>query len=221
VDVSIFDLYYGIKREGGIVAEYLSSFLIVFTAIFVALDIIGTVPIYLSLTKEMDDAGRKKIVNRSMGVALVVALLFIGTGRAVFRHLGIEIPDFRIAGGLILLLISLADLLGGPEAVHKTSGSAGIVPLAVPLISGPAVLTTLLLQTSAAGYLMTVAALLANYALAWVTLRHCDRITKWIGRDGTVVLSKIAALLLAAIAVSMIRGGLLEIMSEFIRSLKS
>jgi multiple antibiotic resistance protein len=202
------------------VAEIISSFLIVFTAIFVALDIIGTVPIYLSLTQQMTSVERKKVVDRSMWVALAVALLFIGTGRAVFRHLGIEIPDFRIAGGLILLLISLADLLGGPEAVHKTSGSAGIVPLAVPLISGPAVLTTLLLQTSAAGYLMTIAALVVNYVLAWVILRHCDRVTNWIGRDGTVVLSKIAALLLAAIAVSMIRGGVMEIVGEFVRSLK-
>jgi multiple antibiotic resistance protein len=122
---------------------------------------------------------------------------------------------------LILLLISLADLLGGPEAVQKSSGSTGIVPLAVPLISGPAVLTTLLLQVSAAGYLLTIAALTLNYAVAWLILRRCDRVTKWIGKDGTVVLSKIAALLLAAIAVSMIRGGILEIIGEFIRSMKS
>lgn len=201
--------------------EIIGSFMVAFTAIFVALDIVGTVPIYLSLTKELSEGERRKIVDKSMWVALVVAILFVGVGKSVFKHLGIGIPDFRIAGGLILLLISLADLLGGPEAVQKSSGSTGVVPLAVPLISGPAVLTTLILQTASAGYAMTIVALLANYALGWLTLRHCDRVTRWIGRDGTVVVSKIAALLLAAIAVAMIRGGIIEIVGEFVRSVQS
>lgn len=185
-----------------------TQFLLCFTAIFVALDIIGTVPIYLSLTQHLSPAGRKKVVNKSMLVATLVAIVFIFTGQKVFRHLGIEISDFKIAGGLILLLIALADLLGGPESYQKTSGSTGIVPLAVPLITGPGVLTCVILQTPTAGYTMTIGALFANYIIAWVTLRHCDRVTKVIGKDGTVVVSKIAALLLAAIAVSMIRGGI-------------
>ena len=197
----------------------INQFLITFTALFVALDVIGTVPIYLSLTKDLDRKQRHVIVDKSMGVALVVAILFMIVGQATFKHLGISLNDFRIAGGLVLLLISLADLLGGPEAVQKSSGETGIVPLAVPLISGPGVLTTLLIQAGAVGYLITAAGLLLNYLLAWFILRHCDRVTKWIGRDGTVVLSKISALLLAAIAVAMIRSGTLESIGEFIRTL--
>lgn len=193
----------------------LSNFLIGFTALFVALDIIGTVPMYLSLTKDMTLKERKSVVNSSMWVALIVAVVFIFVGKSIFHHLGIEISDFRIAGGLILLLISLADLLGGPESVQKSSGSTGIVPLAVPLISGPGVLTTLLLQVDAYGYTITMAALVVNYAIGWLVLRHCERVTKWIGKDGTVVISKIAALLLAAIAVAMIRGGIFESMKVF------
>lgn len=199
--------------------EILNSFTLTFTALFVALDIIGTVPIYLSLTQGMAPPERKTIVNKSMGVALAVAVGFMIVGRAVFTHLGISLNDFRIAGGLVLLLISLADLLGGPEAVQKSSGSTGIVPLAVPLISGPAVLTTLLLQAGSVGYGITGAALLLNYLLAWLTLRHCDRITRLIGKDGTVVISKIAALLLAAIAVAMIRAGIFESLGEFLQTL--
>ncbi len=198
--------------------EFFDSFSITFTAIFVALDIIGTVPIYLSLTQGMDSVERKSVVNKSMAVALVVAILFMVLGRATFKHIGISLSDFRIAGGLILLLISLADLLGGPEAVQKSSGSTGIVPLAVPLISGPGVLTTLLLQSGTVGYWVTTAALVINYVLAWIILRHCDRVTKWIGKDGTVVLSKIAALLLAAIAVAMIRSGVFESLGEFLQT---
>lgn len=200
--------------------SFLGSFSLTFTALFVALDIVGTVPIYLSLTKTFTPAERKSIVDRSMFVALIVALVFMAVGQTLFKQLGISLNDFRIAGGLILLLISLADLLGGPGAVQHSSGSTGIVPLAVPLITGPAVLTTLLLQVGSVGYPVTIAALFVNYVLGWVALRHCDRITKWIGRDGTIVISKIAALLLAAIAVSMIRAGTFESIGEFIRAMK-
>ena len=156
-----------------------------------------------------------------MAVALVVALVFIAVGRATFHHLGISLSDFRIAGGLILLLVSLSDLLKGPESVHTSSGSTGIVPLAVPLITGPGVLTTLLLQVSSVGYPVTIAALVINYLLAWLILRHCERVTKWIGKDGTVVLSKIAALLLAAIAVAMIRTGIFDSVGDFLRTVKT
>lgn len=199
----------------------MNLFLITFTALFVALDIIGTVPIYLSLTKDMDRKTRHRIVDKSMLVALLVAVIFMVAGQATFKHLGISLNDFKIAGGVILLLISLADLLGGPGAIHANSGETGIVPLAVPLISGPAVLTTLLLQTGSVGYGLTIAALLLNYLLAWQVLRHCDRVTQYIGKEGTVVLSKIAALLLAAIAVAMIRSGIFESIGEFIRTTKT
>jgi multiple antibiotic resistance protein len=200
---------------------FLGSFSLTFTALFVALDVVGTVPIYLSLTSELPLPERRKIVDKSMGVALVVALLFMAGGQTLFRHLGIGLSDFRIAGGLILLLISLADLLGGPEVKSHSSGSTGIVPLAVPLISGPGVLTTLLIQVGSVGYPITILALLANYVIGWLTLRHCDRITKWIGRDGTVVLSKISALLLAAIAVAMIRIGMFDSIGDFMRTMNS
>ena len=112
----------------------LSSFLLSFTAVFVALDIIGAIPIYLSMTSGFTTQERNKVVNTSMGVALLVAVVFIFIGRSLFEHLGIQVYDFRIAGGVILLLISLADLLGSPEVKDRSSGSTGIVPLAVPLI---------------------------------------------------------------------------------------
>jgi len=188
----------------------MNDFLISFTSLFVALDIIGALPVYLSLTRDVQKESRNQIVNTSMGVAFVVALLFTFAGKAVFHHFGITLYDFRIAGGLILLLIALSDLHGGPGTVKQTSGSTGIVPLAVPLITGPGVLTSLILLVGQQGYTITLLALISNYAIAWVVLRYSDLIQRWIGRDGTVVLSKIAALLLTAISVSMIRYGVFE-----------
>ena len=196
----------------------IKQFALAFTAIFVALDIIGTLPMYVSMTTGLSKSGRKQVVNTSMLVALIVALVFVFLGTRIFEFLGIGIGDFKIAGGIVLLLVSLADLVGGPAAVHKSSasGSTGIVPLAVPLITGPGVLTQLILQVGNFGIAVTVAALVVNYAIAWVLLRKSDWVTRLIGSDGTVVLSKIAALLLAAIAVAMIRGGIFEVISPWL-----
>ena len=188
----------------------MNEFLLAFTAIFVALDIVGGIPIYISLTRSLDKAEKTKTANTSMAVAFIVALIFTFVGSAIFRHLGITLFDFRIAGGIILLLIALSDLHSGPDGAKKTSGSTGIVPIAVPLITGPGVLTCMVLQVGQHGYWMSVAALAANYLIAWVLLRNSDTVQRIVGKDGTVVLSKIAALLLAAIAVSMIRSGVVE-----------
>jgi len=192
----------------------IQAFLTAFTALFVALDVVGTLPVYFSLTSKLDPTERRRIVDRSMWVALLTAVGFVFLGQSVFRFLGIQIADFRIAGGLVLLLISLADLVGKPEHESRVTGSSGIVPLAVPLITGPGVLTTLILQVGLFGYGLTLAALLANYAIAWLLLRKSDSIHRLLGNDGAVVLSKLAALLLAAIAVSMIRGGVMEFLGR-------
>jgi multiple antibiotic resistance protein len=188
----------------------LRDFMLTFIAIFVALDVVGTLPIYASITSAMIKPEKAKIVDTSMLVAFVVAVVFLFLGTAIFRFLGITIGDFKIAGGIVLLLISLTDLVGQPEVEKRASGSTGIVPLAVPLITGPGVLTTLVLQARSAGYLLTLAALSLNYVLAWGLLHKSDGITRKIGKDGTTILSKIAALLLAAIAVAMIRTGIVE-----------
>lgn len=187
-----------------------SEFLTNFTAQFVALDIIGAVPIYFSLTHAMEDKERKLMVNKSMLVALIVALVFMLIGIQIFKFMGIELFDFKMAGGLVLLLIALAELAGGPEAEKNSSGSTGIVPIAVPLISGPGVLTTLILQVSTSGYLITSLALVLNYFLAWVILRNSSKVKNLIGKDGTLIISKIAALLLAAYSLAMLRSGIFE-----------
>jgi multiple antibiotic resistance protein len=193
----------------------LHTFGLAFIAIFIALDIIGVLPMFLGMTHRLPRSKRNQVVNTSMLVAFLVAVGFVLVGERVFRYLGITLFDFKIAGGLVLLLVSLADLLAGPETVNRTSGSTGVVPLAVPLITGPAVIATLVLQVNQIGYFLTLSALLANYLLAWFILRHSEGVTRVIGKDGTVVISKIAALLLSAIAVAMIRSGVFAAIESF------
>lgn len=180
------------------------------------MDIIGVLPMFLSITGRYDPDRRARVIDKSMIVALAVALAFIAGGQFVFRLMGISLYDFKIAGGLVLLLISLADLIGGPEAVNHASGQTGVVPLAVPLITGPAVLTTVVLQVGTFGYAVTISALFANYILAWVLLRKSTLITRLIGTDGTVVFSKIAALIMVAFAIAMIRAGAFDAVQAFL-----
>ena len=150
-----------------------------------------------------------------MLVAFLVALVFLGFGQSLLHYLGITLSDFRIAGGIVLLLIALADMATGPEKAQNVTGASGIVPLAVPLITGPAALAAIVLEVGARGYAITFAAMVVNYLIAWFALAQCERIERVLGKDGSVVLSKIAALLLAAIAISMIRSGIFAAIHDF------
>jgi multiple antibiotic resistance protein len=185
----------------------LKDFSFSFVSLFVALDIVGILPMYISMIQHQSPEERKKTIRTSMIVAFIVALLFTLGGQALFKFMNITLFDFKIAGGIVLLLVSLADLLGSPESKNRASGSTGIVPLAVPLITGPAAMTTLVIQAGSYGYPITIASMIANYLIAWVILQNSFVLTRLFGRDGTVVISKIAALLLAAIGVAMIRSG--------------
>ncbi len=191
------------------------SFLLSFTAFFVALDIIGGVPMYISLTQHLNEVDRKRTVNTSMLVAFGVALVFWISGHFLLQYLGITLFDFRIAGGLVLLLLALADVASGPDRAQSSTGATGIVPLAVPLITGPAAIATIILQVGSRGYFIPLLAMTLNYVIAWFALSQCRRIQSVLGKDGTVVLSKIAALFLAAIAISMIRSGIFAAITDF------
>ncbi len=185
----------------------LKDFSFSFVSLFVALDIVGILPMYISMIQHLNPKQRKETIRTSIVVAFIVALVFMLIGQMLFKFIGITLSDFKIAGGIVLLLISLADLLGSPESKNRASGSTGIVPLAVPLITGPAAMTTLVIQAGSYGHLVTIASMIANYFIAWLILHNSFVLTRIFGRDGTVVISKIAALLLAAIGVAMIRSG--------------
>src|SRR6185295_15975960 len=137
-------------------AGLLGQLSLAFIGLFVALDIIGLLPMYTAITNGMTARVRQETVDKSMAVAGCLALVFIFLGEAIFKYLGITLPDFKMAGGIVLLLVSLADLLGSPESNKRASGESGIVPLAVPLITGPGVLTVLVLQSKTFGYVVTI-----------------------------------------------------------------
>lgn len=189
----------------------LQDFFLAFVPIFVAVDALGMLPVYLSLTARMRLPERQRLVRLSIVTALLVALSFLLVGRLVFRWLGITFADFLVAGGAVLFILSIRDLLSFEKKIRVSEGSIGVVPLAVPLIVGPAVLTSSMITLSSFGWVPTVLSLVSNILLCGVVLHFSSAFSKVLGETGSQTLSKIFNLLLAAIGIMLIRRGLLEI----------
>jgi multiple antibiotic resistance protein len=190
----------------------LNAFFMSFIAILVALDAPGILPIFISITQGIKTEERKRIVRQSILTAFLITIGFIFLGSVIFRALVITVEDFMIAGGIVLLIIAVSDIILAGAKQYTISPTFGIVPLGTPLIAGPATLTTTLALVSSYGYVPVLFSLLANILLAWLILSQSDRIIRLIGINGSLAFAKVAALLLAAIAVKMIRTGLFKIL---------
>jgi len=195
-----------------IMMEALRPYILSFIPLFVAVDAIGTIPIFLSLVEGSSKNQRNKIILDAVVTAVAVAIIFMFIGTWVFSLLGITIPDFQIAGGALLFVIAVRLLLPGAQKSVLTSSrdkDIGVFPLGTPLITGPAVLATTLMMLNSFGFIPTLVALVLNMFFVWITLVKTDTIMKLIGPSGTRALSKIMYILLAAIAVMMIRHGII------------
>lgn len=193
---------------------FIKDVLLAFIPIFVAVDAMGVLPIFASLTEGIEQKQKIKIIFQSMITALCVSIGFILLGKAVFRLLGITIGDFMIAGGAILFCIAIIDIMNPVKKRHIPSGELGAVPLGTPLIVGPAVLTTSLVIVPQYGLIATMVSVLINVLLAGLIFRLSIYLTKILGEAGLKALSKIMSLLLAAIAVMLMRKGVTLIFSS-------
>jgi multiple antibiotic resistance protein len=185
----------------------LQKFFLAFIPIFVAIDPVGLVAIFTGLAANASPEQRKRQAFLGIVTALCVAIGFIFLGEIIFDALGITDADFQVAGGLILLGLAGRELLSLGAASRDASDEFGIVPLGMPLIAGPALLTALLILVDTVGLVFTLVSLLVNLALVAVAFWNAGWFTRWMGRQGLRGVSKIVALLLAAIAVSLIRRG--------------
>ena len=182
-----------------------------FIPLFVAIDAIGILPFILTMTQDMTTTERPKTIRYAMLTAFALGLGFIGIGKAILLLLKIEIADFMIAGGLVLLILSIRHLITGKLVELQpfiSRNIIGVVPIGTPLVVGPAVLTTLLLLSEQYSVASVVVSLLLNLALTWLIFDQAKRIARLLREPGMRASSQIASLLLAAIAVMMIRKGI-------------
>lgn len=196
----------------------MKSFWLCFVPLFVAVDAIGVLPIFMNLIEEIDERKIRKIILQSMVTALIVALAFIAVGTAMLKLLGISVADFMIAGGVLLFVLSIRNILSAekrPNAVDLES--MGAVPIGVPLITGPAVLTTSLLLINEHSLAITSLAIIINILIAGGVFFMAPLINRIIGKTGAKTISKITSLLLAAIGVMIVRRGIAVFIAQGIQ----
>jgi multiple antibiotic resistance protein len=181
--------------------------------LLIAVDPPGLVVVYAWLTEGVESAGRRRILRDALLTALLLGVGFMFLGAAVFRALQIDRSDFRIAGGLILLVLSLSDLLRARQQ-RRGDDFVGVVPLGTPLIVGPAVLTTLTLLQKHYGNPVTLATFVVAIALVAAVLSLARPLTRLVGPASLKASSKIISILLAAFAVHLIRIGITEIVAS-------
>ena len=178
--------------------------------LFVVLDAPGNAPLFYFFTGHLDPSERVKIIGKSVVVASVILLIFTLIGDLLLKYFNITVEDFRVAGGTVLFIYAVLGLLGKTPAEEVRSEELAVVPLATPLLAGPGAITAVIYLKYTVGLLVTIVALLINIVIAWILLRNGEKLLNLLGRSGSMVLSKIFAILLAAYAISMIRQGVMS-----------
>lgn len=185
-----------------------------FVAVFVLADAIGNVPVVLVLTKGMEPEQRNKVIDKAILVAIAVLLIFAFGGQLILSYLDISMGSLRVAGGLLLLLISLQMLQGDLDTpVLDKERDVAITPLALPLLAGPGTLTTvmLLMSESPNPHISVIVGIIAAMLVSWLILRQANFIDQWFGAEGEVIVTQLLGFLLAALAVEIGSTGIREL----------
>ncbi len=193
----------------------MKEYLLAFISLFVAMDVIGVLPIFLGLTEEMNKTKRSKVIRHSIVTAFSVGMGFLFLGKFVFGLLGVTVSDFKVGGGLILLIIAVYDLLFQEKKSYKSSEFVGVVPLGVPLLVGPAVMSTLLICHDSYGFMPTLFAFVLNLFFTLLIFGQADKLIKVLGEGGIKGIAKVMNLFLAAIGIMMMRRGILEMIALY------
>lgn len=193
----------------------IKSVLLSFIPLFVAIDPIGIIPMYLSLTRGLKIEERKKVARDSILTTSIIGVIFVFAGKLIFEILGITFSDFAIAGGLLLFSFSLLDLFRGEDyEIKKNAGtSLGVFPMGTPLIAGPALLTTLIILVDTQGFISTLIGFGLNLIILGIALLRADIILSVLRESGARAFAKVMSILLAAIGIMLVRRGIMELIS--------
>ena len=177
-------------------------------ALFIIVDPFGNIPIFIGLTENVPETQRKKVYNTATLVGVVLLLVFAFTGQEILNIFGLSIYAFEVAGGILLLIVAVRILISGTrDSTDSSPESLGAVPIAIPLLVGPGAITTTIFNLQVYGTEAAILSVLIVLGLTWVILRFINRIYKFLGKTGSLVISRVMALLIAAIAVQYILIG--------------
>ncbi len=177
-----------------------------FFAVFGVMDPLGNTPVFVSLTDKLDSKTKQSLALKAVLRAGVILLTFLFLGNGILSFFHISLQSFRIAGGIILILIGLQILFGakfGTET-EMTSEDISAVPLATPLIAGPGTITAVIIFSKEYGYVITIISIIANLVVSLILFYYAHRIVKVLGKSGTLMFMKFMSLILVAIGVEFI-----------------
>jgi multiple antibiotic resistance protein len=190
------------------VAEHLRYLALTFIPLFIVIDALGNLPFVISLSEGMMKHERRKMTYVATITATVVGLVFLFFGQFILKVMDISVGSFAIAGGLILLVLSIKYMSTGRMVEAVKEEMVAVVPIGTPLTVGPATITTLLLLATQFPVYMVLISFVLNMLVTWVIFMLSGYIVSFMGQGGLKATSKVFSLLLAAIAVSMIIHGL-------------
>ena len=187
----------------------------VFVTLLVITDPPGVVPVFLGLTAGREPRDRHRLAWQAAVVALGVIVAFALFGQSVLAYLGVELPALQAAGGLLLLLVALQLLTGetaDPAQAPRTRASVAFVPLGTPLLAGPgAIVATMLFVQRAqtpVQIILFAAAVVAVVIVLWLAMRFSGVMLRLLRESGVELLTRIAGILLSAIAVQLVAGAI-------------
>ena len=171
-------------------------------ALFVVIDPIGTVPLFIALTENMKKEERRAVSKVAVITAAILLILFAVAGTQILSIFGITVFSFMIAGGILLFIVSIELLTHGAWRYGGTvSGESGVVPLAFPLLAGPGAITSVIISFQAAGLLVTILSIAIVIGVTYIILLLVNPIYRVLGRRGSMIITRVSAVLVAAIAV--------------------
>jgi multiple antibiotic resistance protein len=202
----------------------------VFVAVFSVLNPIGAIPTLMALTENYTPAERKRVIKRSITIAGGVVIAFMFIGIYIFSVLGINLSDFEVAGGILLFKVAFDMLQGKTSNTKMTSAeeqdtisreAVGVVPLGMPLLAGPGTITTTMIyfnltSNSLGDKMFVLLAVILTLIAAFVILRFSTILFKRLGKTGSLVISRIMGLLLAAIGIGFISHGIFGIYQQLV-----
>jgi multiple antibiotic resistance protein len=194
--------------------------LVALTTVFTVVDPVGIAPPFLATTRHLTEPKRREVALRAVLVAGGVLVVFATAGQLVFQVFGITLDAFRIAGGLLLFLVAL-DMVRGArapaqstpdaEGAHREHEDVAVIPLAIPLVSGPGAIASVVMLSGRASSIaergVVYGAILITCAATWLVMRSAPRLARALGPTGTSVLTRIMGLMLAALAVQFVIDG--------------
>jgi multiple antibiotic resistance protein len=178
--------------------------------LFIIVDPFGNIPIFIGLTEKVPESQKRKVFNTACLVGFILLLVFAFTGQLIFTIFNISIYSFEIAGGILLMIVSIRLIISTREEhdENESPEQLGAVPIAMPLLVGPGAITTTILNIQLYNYAVTALSVLIVMTVTWVILRSIGRVFKILGKTGSLVITRVMALLIAAIAVQYILEGI-------------